>query len=90
MGIVRVSTTMSLDGCIAGAGGDMDWVFEYGDDAPRDLIQEVIDSTGAIIAGRGSYDVGRRSSGIRRSPSSPATSERPSPPHGRPPTGATS
>ncbi len=61
MGIVRVSTTMSLDGYIAGAGGDMDWVFEYGSDVPGDLIQEVIDSTGAILAGRGSYDVGRRS-----------------------------
>jgi dihydrofolate reductase len=61
MGIVRVSTTMSVDGYIAGAGGDMDWVFEYGSDVPGDLIQEVIDSTGAILAGRGSYDVGRRS-----------------------------
>jgi dihydrofolate reductase len=61
MGIVLVSTTMSLDGYIAGPGGDMDWVFEHGSDVPVDLIQGVIDSTGAIIAGRGSYDVGRSS-----------------------------
>ncbi len=61
MAIVRVHTTMSLDGYIAGPGGDMDWVFEHGSDVPGDLIQEVIDSTGAILAGRGSYDVGRRS-----------------------------
>jgi dihydrofolate reductase len=52
---------MSLDGYIAGPGGDMDWVFEHGSDVPADLIQEVIDSTGAILAGRGSYDVGRSS-----------------------------
>ena len=69
MAIVRVNTTMSLDGYIAGPGGDMDWVFEYGDDVPGDLVQEVIDSTGAILAGRGSYDVGRRST--RRETSKP-------------------
>src|SRR5215208_584805 len=34
MGIVRVHTTMSLDGYIAGPGGDMDWVFEHGSDVP--------------------------------------------------------
>jgi len=61
MGIVRVHTTMSLDGYIAGPGGDMDWVFEHGSDVPGDLIQDVIDSTGAILAGRGSYNVGRQS-----------------------------
>ena len=61
MALVRVHTTMSLDGYIAGPGGDMDWVFERGSDVPGALIQEVIDSTGAILAGRGSYDVGRRS-----------------------------
>lgn len=61
MALVRVTTTMSLDGYIAGPGGDMDWVFEHGSDAPADVVQEMIDTTGAILAGRGSYDVGRRS-----------------------------
>ena len=61
MPLVRVHTTMSLDGYIAGPGGDMDWVFEHGSDVPGELIQGVIDSTGAILTGRGSYDVGQRS-----------------------------
>jgi dihydrofolate reductase len=61
MGIVRVTTTMSLDGFIAGPDHEMDWVFEYASDVPSELTQELIDTTGAILAGRGSYNVGRRS-----------------------------
>ena len=61
MGIVRVSTTLSLDGYMAGPNHEMDWVFDYAADASPELVQEVIDTTGAILAGRGSYDVGRRS-----------------------------
>lgn len=69
MALVRISTTMSLDGYIAGPGGDMDWVFEYASDAPDEVVQELIDTTGAILAGRGSYDVGRNST--RRETSAP-------------------
>jgi dihydrofolate reductase len=69
MGIVRITTTMSLDGYIAGPGGDMDWVFEYAGDAPAEVVDEMIDTTGAILAGRGSYDVGRGST--RRETSKP-------------------
>ncbi len=61
MGIVRVSTTLSLDGYMAGPNHEMDWVFEYAGDAPPELVDELIDTTGAILAGRGSYDVGRNS-----------------------------
>jgi len=61
MGIVRVTTTMSLDGFIAGPDHEMDWVFEYASDVPSELTQELIETTGAILAGRGSYNVGRRS-----------------------------
>jgi len=61
MGIVRVTTTMSLDGFIAGPNDEMDWVFEYASDVPSELTQELIETTGAILAGRGSYNVGRRS-----------------------------
>jgi dihydrofolate reductase len=61
MALVRVTTTMSLDGYMAGPDDDMDWVFEYGSDIPADVTQELIDTTGAILAGRGSYNVGRRS-----------------------------
>jgi dihydrofolate reductase len=61
MGIVRVTTTMSFDGFMAGPNHEMDWVFEYASDIPSELTQELIDTTGAILAGRGSYNVGRRS-----------------------------
>ena len=69
MGIVRVTTTMSLDGFIAGPNGEMDWVFEYTSEIRSEPVQELIDTTGAILAGRGSYDVGRRST--RRETSKP-------------------
>jgi dihydrofolate reductase len=61
MGIVRVSTTLSLDGYMAGPNHEMDWVFDHAGDASPELIQELIDTTGAILSGRGSYDVGRGS-----------------------------
>lgn len=61
MGIVRISTTMSLDGYVAGPDHGMDWVFEYTPDVPRDVVDDLIDTTGAILAGRGSYNVGRNS-----------------------------
>ena len=60
MAKVLASTTMSLDGFIAGPNHEMDWVFEYAGDVPADLINEVIASTGAILGGRRGYEVGRR------------------------------
>jgi dihydrofolate reductase len=69
MALVRVTTTMSLDGYMAGPGGDMDWVFEYASDTPGEVVDQLIETTGAILAGRGSYDVGRRST--RRETSAP-------------------
>jgi len=69
MGIVRVSTTLSLDGYMAGPNHEMDWVFDYAGDASTELVQELIDTTGSILAGRGSYDVGRDST--RRETSAP-------------------
>jgi dihydrofolate reductase len=51
---------MSLDGFIAGPNHEMDWVFEHGSADPE-VTRELIETTGAILAGRGSYDVGRRS-----------------------------
>lgn len=47
---------MSLDGFIAGPNDAMEWVFRY--DSPPE-VEDVIRSTGAILAGRRSYDVGR-------------------------------
>jgi dihydrofolate reductase len=61
MGIVRITTTMSLDGFMAGPNHEMDWVFEHAGDVPAEITRELIDTTGAILAGRGSYNVGRRS-----------------------------
>ncbi len=69
MGKVLVDVTMSLDGFIAGPDDAMDWVFEYhgsgiaDPDAPNTAnaaVEEVIASTGAVLAGRRSYDVGKR------------------------------
>ena len=59
-GKVVVHRTMSLDGYIAGPDDAMDWVFEY--ETPA-MAWEVMEATGAILAGRGSYEVGRRDAG---------------------------
>jgi dihydrofolate reductase len=61
MGIVRVSTALSLDGYMAGPNHEMDWVFDVPGDPPAELVDDLIDTTGAILSGRGSYDVGRSS-----------------------------
>jgi len=60
-GIVLWHVTMSLDGFIAGPDDAMDWVFEYAE--PNPAVDEVIGTTGAILAGRRTYDVGRRDVG---------------------------
>jgi dihydrofolate reductase len=43
------SVTMSLDGFIAGPGGDMSWLTEYL--GPNPLIDELVPRIGAILAG---------------------------------------
>lgn len=58
MGKVIWNFTMSLDGFIAGPDDAMDWVFRY--DGPNPAVDEVIESTGSVLAGRRSYDVGNR------------------------------
>ena len=47
--------TMSLDGLIAGPDDTMAWAFEH--EGPNRLADEVMRSTGAILAGRRWYDV---------------------------------
>jgi dihydrofolate reductase len=59
-GKVVVHRTMSLDGFIAGPGDSMDWIFEY---VSPDQAAEVMAATGAIIAGRRTYEVGQRDTG---------------------------
>jgi dihydrofolate reductase len=51
-------TTLSLDGFIAGPGHAMEWVFEQSWPSPDPVIDEAIATTGALLAGRNSYDVG--------------------------------
>jgi dihydrofolate reductase len=60
MGIVFVHTMMSLDGFIAGPNDDMSWVFRHAGDMPGAVVDEVIARTGAMLAGRRVYEVGRR------------------------------
>jgi dihydrofolate reductase len=57
-GKVVWSATMSLDGFIAGPDDAMGWVFDYS--GPNPQVDEVIERTGAVLAGRRSYEVGRR------------------------------
>jgi dihydrofolate reductase len=49
--------TMSLDGFIAGPDDAMDWVFDYFSEASNETAGEVIETTGAIIMGRHTYEV---------------------------------
>jgi dihydrofolate reductase len=62
MGKLFWHVTMSLDGFIA-SDDSMDWVFGYVPvDAPetRAMREEVIQSTGSVLSGRRSYNVGRK------------------------------
>ncbi|TWH20236.1 dihydrofolate reductase family protein [Prauserella rugosa] len=56
-GAVVVNRAMSLDGFIAGRGHAMDWVAEL---LPVDAVRDVMAATGAMLVGRGTYDVARR------------------------------
>lgn len=47
------SVTMSLDGFIAGAGGDMSWMTEYL--GPNALVDELVGRIGALLVGRRTF-----------------------------------
>jgi dihydrofolate reductase len=55
MGLVLWHVTMSLDGFIAGPGDAMEWVFENPE--PNALAEEVVETTGALVVGRRTYEV---------------------------------
>jgi dihydrofolate reductase len=57
MAAVVWHVTMSLDGFIAGPDDAMDWVFDYFTDGSNEAAREVIETTGAIIMGRHTYEV---------------------------------
>jgi dihydrofolate reductase len=48
---------MSLDGFIAGPHDAMDWVFDYFSEESNETAADVIETTGAIIMGRRTYEV---------------------------------
>ena len=54
---VVVNRAMSLDGFIAGPDHAMEWIFEYLKD---DAFPEVMRATGAMLVGRGTYEVAKR------------------------------
>jgi dihydrofolate reductase len=56
-GKVVVNRSMSLDGFIAGPGHAMDWIFDF---VAPDEFPEVAAATGAMLIGRGTYDVAKR------------------------------
>ncbi|HXM58228.1 MAG TPA: SRPBCC domain-containing protein [Candidatus Dormibacteraeota bacterium] len=60
-GEVLWHVTMSLDGFIAGPGDAMDWIFETPPPGPNPTVDEIVRTAGAILAGRRTYDAGRRS-----------------------------
>lgn len=60
LGKVVVNRAMSLDGFIAGPDDAMDWVVEY---EIEYAFSEVMHATGAMLAGRVTYEVGKRMSG---------------------------
>lgn len=57
-GAVLWHVTSSLDGFIASPDGTIEWAFGHG--RPGPVANEVIEATGAILAGRRCYDLGVR------------------------------
>lgn len=53
MGKMLYSVTMSLDGFIAGAGGDMSWLTEYL--GPNPVVGEVVSQIGALLVGNRTF-----------------------------------
>lgn len=56
-GKLVVNRAMSLDGFIAGPDHAMDWIIGFGREF---AFPEVMQATGAMLVGRGTYEVGRR------------------------------
>jgi dihydrofolate reductase len=53
MGKVLYSVTMSLDGFVAGPGGDMSWLTEH--IGPNPAVDELIGHIGALLVGRRTF-----------------------------------
>ena len=59
--VVLLDATISLDGFMAGPNHEVDWVLAYKE--PSDAARQVVDTTGAFISGRRSYDGSLRAGG---------------------------
>ncbi|GGD42825.1 deaminase [Microbacterium faecale] len=57
-GIVLLHASVSLDGFIAGPEHEQEWIFELSEPSPA--MDEVMETTGAFLGGRHTYDVGVR------------------------------
>jgi dihydrofolate reductase len=55
MGRTLYSATMSLDGFIAGAGGDMSWLTEYVGGTADPLVEDLIAGIGALLIGNRTF-----------------------------------
>jgi dihydrofolate reductase len=53
MGKLLYSASMSLDGFIAGAGGDMSWLTEHL--GPNPVVDELVGNVGALLAGANTF-----------------------------------
>jgi riboflavin biosynthesis pyrimidine reductase len=53
MGKLLYSATMSLDGFIAGPGGDMSWLTEHL--GPNPEVEALIEDIGALLVGRRTF-----------------------------------
>ena len=57
MATLLYSATMSLDGFIAGPGGDMSWLAPHvADPSPDPALDALVAAVGALLVGRRSYD----------------------------------
>ncbi|MEV4377391.1 dihydrofolate reductase family protein [Streptosporangium sp. NPDC049644] len=53
MGRLQYQCTMSLDGFIAGPGGDMSWLAEHL--GPNPMVEEIMGRTGALLVGNRTF-----------------------------------
>ncbi|MFV2124438.1 dihydrofolate reductase family protein [Micromonospora sp. LOL_013] len=71
MGKVILDMTVSINGCVAGAndepGGLHDWFF-IPSEVNQAVIEEQIKSTGALVMGRRTYDMGASQDGFAENP----------------------
>jgi dihydrofolate reductase len=49
---LKLQVQMSIDGCIAGPKGEMDWMVGLGDDKINKYVNELTESFGTILLGR--------------------------------------